>query len=197
MDSIRFDNLAKMVGRRTSRRGALYRLTAAALAAFAARTVAPVRPAAAQVTSEDFGCSNVGAKCNGRDSKCCSGRCVGQPAQKGRKRKNGKRRRNKPDRSRCQAHNEGGCTSGQDTCINGIQIACGRGGQGACFQTTGNAGFCGRVTGPTPPNFQCMVCNRDQDCVNQGFGGGAACVVCFSDCRFNNANATACVGPAD
>lgn len=198
MDGNRFDNLAKIVGRRTSRRGALHRLAATTLTAIGGAAILDVETTtAAEVGKEDFGCLNVGAKCNGNKTRCCSGRCQGQPAQKGRRRKNGKRSRNRPDRSHCVAHNQNICTSGQDTCINGTQVVCGRNGAGACFQTTGNAGFCGRITGPTPPNFQCMVCTKDQDCVNRGFGGGAACVVCFSDCRFANGNATACVGPAD
>ena len=197
MDSNRFDTLARMVGRHTTRRGALHRLTAAALAAIVPGVVLDTATAAAvEVTSEDFGCSNVGVRCNGRDSKCCSGRCVGQPAQKGRKRRNGKRRRNKPDRSQCEAHDEGGCISSQDTCANRGVIACGSRGRGACFQTTGNAPFCGRSTTGSAPDFVCVQCSRDQDCVNAGYGAGAACVVCPWRCELRNDNATACVGAA-
>jgi hypothetical protein len=197
MDGNQFDTLTKLVGRRASRRGALSGLTASLLGAITAWTLSVDEPeAAAQVSGEDFGCLNVGQRCNGRASKCCSGRCVGRPAQRGRRRKNGKRGRNKPDRSTCRAHDEGGCTSAQDTCASRSVVACGSRGRGACFQTTGNAPFCGRSTFGSAPDFVCLQCARDEECVNAGFGAGAACVVCPWRCELHNNNATACVGAA-
>ena len=197
MDSNRFDSLAVTVGRRRSRRGAIQALGAAALAAASVRLGLSEEPAvAAQVEDErHFGCLNVGQACNGDDSKCCSGRCEGRPGRRGRRR-NG-RRRDRTDRSRCVAHNEDICTAGQDTCATGLAVACGFRNRGACFQTTGNAGFCGRIEGASPPSFRCEVCSKDDDCVALGYGNESACVVCESDCRFRNANATACVGPED
>jgi len=197
MDGKRFDSLARTIGRRRSRRGAIQALAAAALTAASVRVGLSEEPvAAAQVTTERrFGCSAVGDSCNGNDSNCCSGRCEGK---KEKKKKKGKRdRKDRRDKSRCVAHDEGGCTGGEDTCSDGLQVACGRRGDGACFQTTGNAGFCGQIDRGSPPSFACADCNRDQDCVDQGFGSDAACVICDSDCRFQNNNNTACVGPED
>ena len=200
MDGNRFDSLARSIGRRRTRRDAVQALAAAALTAASVRVGLSEEPvAAAQVTTERrFNCSAVGQSCNGRDSSCCSGRCEGKEKKKRKGGKKGKRdRKDRRDKSRCVAHDENGCTGGQDTCATGLQVACGRRGNGACFQTTGNAGFCGQIDGGGAPNFACATCERDQDCVDQGFGGDAACVVCDSDCRFQNASNTACVGPED
>src|SRR5829696_1487983 len=127
MDSKRFDSLAKTVGRRRSRRSAFQALAAAALTTASVRVGLSEEPAvAAKVTSErQFDCLNVGQACNGKDSKCCSGRCEGQKAKKGKKGKDGRRRRDREDNSKCVAHDEGGCTAGQDTCASGLQVACG------------------------------------------------------------------------
>lgn len=196
MDSRRFDSLARTVGRRRSRRSAFQALAAAALTAASVRVGLSEDPVvAAEVTTErHFGCLNVGQACNGDDSRCCSGRCEGRPAKRGKRGKNGRRRRNREDRSLCVAHDEAECTAGQDTCVDGLAIACGFRGRGACFQTTGNAGFCGRIEGAKPPALRCEVCTKDDDCVALGYGGDSACVVCQSECRFRNENATACVG---
>jgi hypothetical protein len=199
MDGKRFDSLARTIGRRRSRRGAFQALSAAALTAISARIGLSEEPvAAAQVTTERrFNCSAVGKRCNGNDSNCCSGRCEGKGAKKGKKKK-GKKKKDRKDKSKCVAHDDGGCTSGEDTCATGIAVACGHRGNGGCFQTTGNAGFCSQIDGgSSPPRFACADCNRDQDCVDQGFGNDAACVVCNSNCEFQNNNATACVGPED
>ena len=66
------------------------------------------------------------------------------------------------------------------------------------MKTTGNASFCGQVqTGQQPPRLQCFNCEKDSECESAGFGRGAACVVCESNCDFENNNATACVGAWD
>ena len=200
MDASRFDSLSKTVGRRRSRRGAFQALASAALTAASARVgLMSEEPAvAAQVTVERrFDCLAVGQSCNGKDSRCCSGRCEGQKGKKGKKGKNGRRSRDRDDKSKCVAHDEDICTSGQDTCANNSAVACGFRGRGGCFQTTGNAGFCARIEGSSPPNFRCEDCITDNDCVSLGFGRNAACVVCERDCRFRNTNGTACVGPED
>ncbi|MCA9879354.1 MAG: hypothetical protein KC442_16295 [Thermomicrobiales bacterium] len=112
--------------------------------------------------TNDFGCLNVGQACNGNDDKCCSGICDGKKPKKGKK-----------DTSRCVAHNVGSCQDAFDVC-NGVPVMCGR--AAACFKTTGNAPFC------AGGNSECRPCQRDSDCVTQGFGAGAACVVCNSEC---------------
>ena len=197
MDSNRFDSLARTVGRRRSRRGAIQALGAAALTAVSVRLGLIEEPAvAAQVTVERrFDCLAVGDSCNGDDSKCCSGRCEGRPGRKGRRGKRG--RRDRPDRSRCVAHDEAECTAGQDTCNSAtnpgnLAIPCGFRGRGSCFQTTGKAGFCGRIEGGSPPRFRCEECTKDKDVEAVGDGHGAACVVCEADCQFRTTNATAC-----
>jgi hypothetical protein len=193
MDGIRFDSLARTVGRRQSRRGAFRALASAALGATAIRIgLGADQTEAVQVTSERrFDCTAVGDSCKGNDSQCCSGRCSGKT---GKKKKNGRRKR---DQSQCVAHDQAGCTSGQDTCDTGIAVACGSRGRGGCFRTTGNASFCGQIEGPRPPRLNCENCTTDQDCESLGYGSGAACVVCNSECQFRNNNATACVGPED
>ena len=199
MDDKRFDALAKTVGRGRSRRDALQALAAAALVAASARIgFASEEVAVAEVSGEQrFSCKAVGEKCNGKDSACCSGHCQGKAAQKGRRRKNGKRRRDRPDRSKCVAHDQGTCTADQDTCASGQRVACGRGTGGGCLKTTGRASFCGQVqTGTAPPRLACRVCEKDTDCEPE-FGQGAACVVCESSCEFENGKATACAGAWD
>jgi hypothetical protein len=193
MDSKRFDSLAKMIGRRRSRRDAFQALAAAGLAAAATRTGLAAEPAtAAQVAVERrFDCKAVGEKCNGKDSACCSGRCQGKGAKKGRRGKKDRR-----DKSKCVAHDQGGCTGDHDTCLNSQAVACGFRARGGCLQTTGNANFCGEIEGSSPPRLRCEVCTTDKDCENLGYGRGAACVVCESDCEFRNNNATACAGSA-
>ena len=199
MDGKRFDSLARTVGRRASRREAMQALATTALGAVAVRIgLSTESVAAAQVTAERrFDCLAVGDSCNGNDSRCCSGRCEGKKAKKGKKGKDGNRNRDRSDKSRCVAHDEGGCTSGQDTCDSGLAVACGFRGRGGCLKTTGNAGFCGQIEGQSPPRLRCETCTKDLDCEALGYGRGAACVVCFSECEFRNNNATACVGPED
>ncbi len=195
MDGRRFDSLARTVGRRRSRREAFQALAAAGVTAAATRIGLGAEPAeSAQITVERaFDCKAVGEKCNGKDSACCSGRCEGKGAKKGKR-----GRRNRRDKSKCVAHDQSTCTAGQDTCATGQRVACGGGSGGGCLKTTGGASFCGQVqTGTTPPRLACRVCEKDTDCVNQGFGRNAACVVCESSCEFENGKATACVGAWD
>ena len=109
-----------------------------------------------------FGCLNVGQHCNGQDSTCCSGVCDGKKPKKSKK-----------DNSTCVAHNVDACQDTFDVCA-GVAVTCGL--AGACFKTTGNAPFCAGGNG------KCIPCQRDADCVAQGFGVAAACVVCDSEC---------------
>ena len=196
MDAKRFDSLSRAIGLRQSRRGAVQALASAALGAAAIGIGLSTEPAEAeQVTIERrFSCTAVGNACRGNDSQCCSGRCKGK---RSRRSSGGSRRRNRRDKSRCVAHDQAGCTSGQDTCDTGLAVACGFRGRGGCLKTTGNASFCGQIEGQSPPRLRCENCTTDQDCETLGYGSGAACVVCFSECQFRNKNATACAGPED
>jgi hypothetical protein len=107
----------------------------------------------------EFGCLDVGKKCNGKNQKCCSGICKGKRPKKGKK-----------DKSKCIAHGTGGCQAGQDLCL-GDDIPCGPPGA-FCYRTTGNASFCAEL------GF-CMNCQKDTDC-EPTHGPGAACVVCVT-----------------
>jgi hypothetical protein len=123
-----------------------------------------------------FGCLDVGQKCRGRDELCCSGICDGKKPQKG-----------EPDKTRCLAHNTGGCAPQQDLCTTDPNTRCGA--SGICARTTGNAGFC--LLSP-PDGLNCSACKNDADCV-VGFGPGAACTVCDVACPGTR---TICAPPA-
>jgi hypothetical protein len=119
-----------------------------------------------------FGCVNVGGACRGQDANCCSGICEGLPKYGSKK-----------DTSRCVAHNVLDCSVGEDTCGPG-SVACGT--NGLCYQTTGQASFCGNPGA-------CFACQKDADC-EPAFGGpGAACVVCADCAQPGN---TLCLFPA-
>ena len=121
-----------------------------------------------------FGCVKVGAKCRGKDDVCCSGICEGKKPKKGEK-----------DKSKCVAHNTGGCSFGQDSCF--VPIPCGVASGSTCFRTTGDGSICGVGAAGT-----CADCKKDQDCVAAGYGPGAACVICAAVCPTSQNN-TACV----
>jgi hypothetical protein len=126
-----------------------------------------------------FGCLDVGQKCRGRDALCCSGICDGKKSKRGER-----------DKTRCVAHNTGGCSPEQDLCVVDANIRCGA--AGFCGRTTGNAGFC--VGQPEPDGgLACAACRKDADCT-VGFGPGAACVVCDAACP--ETGGTLCAPPA-
>jgi hypothetical protein len=110
----------------------------------------------------EFGCLDVGKKCAGKDSKCCSGLCQGKKPKRGKR-----------DKSKCVGHNAGSCQAGFDVCL-GVSAPCST--EGFCFQTTGKASFCAGGSGV------CTNCQKDTDCEALGAGPGAACVVCASEC---------------
>lgn len=129
------------------------------------------------VEANEYGCLNVGDRCDSTELACCSGICQQEPG-------NGKRKRRQ---SFCVAHDEGGCQPSQDFCVDGdVGTTCGVG--GACLRTTGQAGFCGRLLGS-----DCFSCRTDADCA-AAFGTGVACVVCGS-CG-ESSGGTGCVPPA-
>ena len=122
-----------------------------------------------------FGCVNVGQKCYGKSEACCSGICEGG-------KKHGK----------CVGHNVGSCGAGDGTCSE--SIACGPN-QSRCYQTTGNAGYCGDAN-----TCFCAACQKDADCLAMGFPPGSACVLCLGVrdgvCGgINGSDGTACVKP--
>ena len=182
MDANRFDNLARSLIGATSRRSVLRGIVIATLGqavhfelgvtAGEARKKGKNRKK--KFKKNTFECVDVGNKCFGRDEKCCSGICDGQ----------GKR-------SKCAAHNEGGCSADDSSCPE--SIPCGVGGE--CYRTTGKAGFCAAAG-----LCDCHPCTKDKDCEPE-FGEGAACIVCITDTEntcvdVNGSKGTACVPPA-
>jgi hypothetical protein len=120
-----------------------------------------------------FGCVDVGDKCRGKDSLCCSGICKGKKPKRG-----------KPDKSRCVGHHASTCQKGQDSCA-GADIACtnSRSETARCVITTGKASYCAG-------DVFCQPCARDADCPEEQFESGAACIVCDECLTGNTACAT-------
>ncbi|MGH2616437.1 MAG: hypothetical protein ACRDJC_14435 [Thermomicrobiales bacterium] len=179
MDANRFDDLTRSLSEHPSRRRVVRGFALAALAQ--ATLLGPDVPLVVarkkrrnKVKKNQFGCVDVGNKCYGKDAKCCSGICSG----------NGKR-------SKCAAHNEGGCSADDNSCLE--PVPCGVGGE--CHRTTGKAGFCGE-----PNSCDCHPCKKDMDCESE-HGAGAACIVCITNNEgtcvgVNGSKGTACVAPA-
>jgi len=163
MDGPRFDALTRVLASLSSRRAVTHALAGGAFAALglAFGDGADAKRKKKRLDVNRFGCVNLGGKCRGNDAHCCSGVCEGKRPKKGRR-----------DRSRCAAHDTGGCLPGQDSCISET-FPCGT--NGACFQTTGNAGYCSASAG------LCADCITDTDC-QRVIGAGAACVICSGEC---------------
>jgi hypothetical protein len=166
MDALRFDRLARSLSRAPSRRGVLRGLATLALTAVglpgaldARKKRKKKRKKKQKLKKNEFGCVNVGGRCQGNDANCCSGIC------EGRKPKQGKR-----DKSRCVAHDVADCPAGVDTC-SGENPMCPN---GACWQTTGRAVYCGMAK-------LCEPCQKDVDC-ELAYGPGAACIICEESC---------------
>jgi hypothetical protein len=173
MDAARFDSW-------TRRR---FGLAAGGLAAFlipmAGLDTADAKKGKKKLKLNEFGCVNVGGKCRGKDSVCCSGIC------QGKKPKNGKK-----DKSRCVAHDTGGCEAGvRDGGCGGTNVSCltSTGSTGVCETTTGNAGYCA-------DGFVCHACRTDAECRTLCGTEAAACVQC-PDCSGPGTVATGCAGP--
>lgn len=115
-----------------------------------------------------FGCLNVGQRCRGASTLCCSGVCGGKKPKQG-----------KQDKRRCIAHSAGACTPQRSFCIvdDARDSLCNLPDlNSVCWTTTGNAGFCGTAVGFNPV-ISCQRCQKDKDCEALGFQRGSACVV--------------------
>lgn len=191
MDRSAFDRLARWIGADTSRRCVLRSAFAAALsgvtgtAPLGAETIAAKK--GAKLKRNTYGCVDVGKPCRGRDAVCCSGICKGKRPKKGQR-----------DRSKCVAHNVGGCTLDRALCINPTLAACSK--TAKCLVTTGKAPFCAENDFSHEAN--CKPCGQDADCEAMGFGQGSACVLlhtegtCAKGCEgINGSQGTACLAP--
>jgi hypothetical protein len=165
MDASRFDDVVRSLSNAPSRRKVLTGFVAATLGlGLPGITSAGNRKKRKKKPKlNDSGCVNVGGKCRGKDSLCCSGICQGKKPKKGKK-----------DKSRCVAHDVGNCPPGQNACSNPPGVGCSRGGDepgAVCFTTTGDAPYCtsGDDFGPD--------CSKDAECISD-CGIGAACVKC-------------------
>jgi hypothetical protein len=183
MHAHHFDTLARSLTGSGSRRRAVALALSGALGS--ALGVSSVQEVGAKKTKNpkpnSFGCLNVGQKCRGKDSKCCSGVCQGKKPKKGKK-----------DKRKCAAHNAGICTPELDLCTTGLITSCGP--LCSCLRSTGNAGFCGNVANLNNP---CRNCTKDTDC-HAEFGPGAACVFLGGECYAvfcPDTGGTACIPP--
>jgi hypothetical protein len=155
VDANRFDDVARVFATGVMRRTILHALTPALLASLPAVTRSKKdknkNTKRKKSKNNAFGCLNVGQKCRGKNSKCCSGTCQGKKPKKG-----------KNDKSRCVGHDATTC------------IACttSTGQVGRCATTTGNAAFC-RAFGASI----CTACKKDGDC-QALCGSRAACIPC-------------------
>jgi hypothetical protein len=184
MHAARFDALTQSLGTGASRR----ELLGAVLAAVGLEALGPIDAVAKNgkkkrkkgPTRNIFGCLDIGQKCRGKDSKCCSGICQGKKPKKGKR-----------DRSRCVGHDESTCLAGQQppNCSGAAFVVCttSAGLDGICTTTTGKAAYCFGAGG-------CYPCKRDRDC-HAVCGPRSACIPCRADCApLSN---TACVSVSD
>jgi hypothetical protein len=178
MHAIRFDALSRSLGTGASRRSAL----AGVLGALGGGALPLVTGLAKSKKSRKknrpkpnaYGCLNVGQRCNGKNSKCCSGICRGKKPQKGKR-----------DKRRCVAHDTGGCVVSErqcgakvPTCTTSVNHV------GGCLTTTGNGPYCADfITG--------HLCSKDADC--RAVCGPLA--ACFIDVCDNNRGH--CAGPGE
>ncbi len=163
MDEQQFDRWTRMLAATASRRVARRTLVGSTIAAGLGRLgvdqAAATKKKRKKLKKNAYGCVNVGGKCGGRDSHCCSGICKGKKPKKGKK-----------DKSKCRAHNVLDCPAGADACSQSAS-SCGTQ-NGVCNQTTGQASFCAA-------GGNCKPCKKDADC-EPTHGPGAACAVCPS-----------------
>jgi hypothetical protein len=173
MHSSRFDAVTRVLAADSSRR-AFGRLVAG-LGLLSTQRL-PTSAKNKKPKPNDFGCLDVGQKCQGKDSKCCSGICDGKKPKHGKK-----------DKSRCVGHDESTCSSGQRSvsCGGSQSTPCttSAGTTGRCETTTGNAAYCADIGAR-----ECVACAKDVDCQTL-CGPQAACIPCT-----NCPNGTACVG---
>jgi hypothetical protein len=180
MDAARFDALARTLGDGASRRMVLGGvLTTLGLGTLPAGETAKAKNRRQQLKRNQFGCVNVGGKCRGKASNCCSGICQGKKPKRGER-----------DKSRCVGHDAATCLPGQTACDGtGGFVPCttSAGEAGDCYTTTGNAAYCSTSTA-------CVSCRTDVDC-RPFCGPQAACTPCAVGCE--QTGGTACSGIGD
>lgn len=192
MDANRFDDVVRSLNEGSTRRGISRAFAGLGLAGVIGPLLGFIDAEAKKKKKKKpklnaFGCVNVGGACRGNDDLCCSGICEGKKPKK--------------DKSKCVAHNTGGCTPPRSFCVTGSPVSfCAPGEPDAlCYATTGNAGYCASLVGLSA-EINCRVCNSDQECEAQGFPPGSACVIhtgdgCESCNGINGSEGTACVPP--
>lgn len=163
MDTLRIDDLARLLGRTSGRRRLVLGLAVGAvgLTARGPGEVAARKRRKEKVRRNAFGCVDVGGFCKNA-GQCCSGICEG-----------------KKGKQKCRAHDGGtGCRAGlvEDGCGGAVDVECttSTGQTGICNTTTGNAGYCIGIGGvsPTPG------CTKDADCRALCGADAAVCIVC-------------------
>jgi hypothetical protein len=111
-----------------------------------------------------YGCLEVGDACSS-EAECCSGICAGS---KGRK--------------TCQAHGTGLCPQNHvGICLATADkvpvLKCGNSDLCFCYTTTAGSNFCGDRGPRLGKTEACAACQKDADCLAQGFPAGSACAV--------------------
>lgn len=174
MDAHRFDELIRTLA--TSRRSLLGGTLAVPgwLGASAGNAKKRNRNRKRTPRLNQFGCIDVGGRCDGAADRCCSGICAGKKGKK-----------------RCRAHDPGGCQAGQSpvTCGGMENIGCltSRGAPGLCLTTTGKTGYCA-------VELVCEECSTDRECEAR-FGLTAACILCPAQCAATGGRACAVFTP--
>jgi hypothetical protein len=188
MDGARLDALARSLSDTRSRRATLVAVLGGVgpllgLPGEAAGKKGQKKSKRKPLRRNEFGCVNVGGRCQGNDANCCSGICTGKKPKKGEK-----------DKSTCVAHDQSSCLPGQTSAgcsslsepLSSVPCTTSTGRTGQCNTTTGNAGYC--VFGGL-----CIPCTKDADCISF-CGPQAACTQCFRACAQQGLT-TQCTGP--
>jgi hypothetical protein len=166
----RFDDLARSLSNRPSRRHLLAGLAGSVLASSTARFPQVINAKRKRKRKKrknrkqkprfnDFGCVNVGDFCK-TSEQCCSGICSGKKGKK-----------------RCQEHDASTCQAGElPTVCGGRSEFCisSDGFEGACATSTGSGGYCFA-------SGDCFACTNDVDC-EAACGPGAGCIPCAETC---------------
>jgi hypothetical protein len=162
MRADQFDAITRSLPDGRTRRGVLGGLAAFGVALIVRRDAETKRGKRKKSARNAFGCLNVGAKCRGKDHKCCSGLCAGKKPKKGER-----------DKRRCIGHDATTCQVGQQACgVVDTPCTASTGTAGFCVTTTGNAAYCATGFGG-----ECFSCRKDADC-RANCGKRAACVQC-------------------
>lgn len=179
MDQKRFDDLTVKLTKGTcSRRATLKGLAASALG------LALGAIGIGEAGATHFNCRHVGKPCT-RKGQCCSGICRGPSGKK-----------------TCRGHGAGTCKQqGQElicTAPDHTLSRCDNDVDCDCIRTTAGTNYCADFVCRSEDSFcsVCAACERDADCLAQGFPEGSACApATIGRCIVGCESDTFCVVP--